>query len=220
MKHTIHTYLLLSLIQPARAQVVWSGGDATICTGITIRGEMCYQPTANALLFRLADKWRYYTAAELQNFRYVESRTGTQHWFSIYPVGQEGTPFIFEELIPHVYVKLLQLTSYQVVRLAEKHGLPKELRGQWQTPQSWYVWFEGRFMTPYEFVTDGLDDLIVTSPEAVQRWIEERPRPQTLKALARWLHNYNHRVAQAKRKPAEDLPKPAQPIDSQLTWKP
>ena len=199
MKQTIRILFITSFLlnQPARAQVVWQEGEITLSTGITIQAGLCFQPETNALLVRRVGKVRLYTAEQVRGFHYVEPATGFIYRYATYPVGPDATPFIFEERVHQGAVRLLQLAGRQPLRLAEQHGLPQLIDAAWQTPQPWYVWHKGQFITPDVFVSTGLADLLADSPKSARQWAANRPRPETPNALARWLTMFNSRLSLA-----------------------
>lgn len=97
--------------RPAVAQIVWTMGEATLSTGITVRGNLRYQPEMNILLVRMADKCRVYQARDLQHFEFAELITSRRRLFKALDVPQNGqqdaVPLIFEELVPGATVRLL-----------------------------------------------------------------------------------------------------------------
>ncbi len=191
--------------RPALAQLVWQEGEATLNTGITVRGELCFQPDANALLFRTAGKWHTYPASQLQRFTFFEAINAVSYVrnFSVYAVPQNGSeeavPLIFEELTLDAPVRLLQLRGSGAKQIGRRYGLPPVRNAHWQTPQPWYVWMDGRFVAPDIFVETELSDLLATSPDPMQRWANALPRPRDPKALARWLLSYYREMDIAKR---------------------
>ncbi len=183
----------------------WQEGEATLNTGITVREKLCFQPDANALLFRTAGKWHTYPASQLQSFAFSEGINTVPCFrhFTVYPVPQNGSeeavPLIFEELLPlDAPVRLLQLRDTQAKQIGRRYGLPPVRNAHWQTPQPWYVWMDGRFVAPDIFVETELSDLLATSPDPVQRWANARPRPHDPKGLARWLLHYYREMEMAK----------------------
>jgi hypothetical protein len=196
--------LLTALSAPsATAQLMWHEGEATLSTGITVRGELCYQPQADALLFRRTptDKWQTYSAEQLQAFRYVDVAANTLFVFTRYDVGQptgDTRALLFEELIPGALVGMLRLPAPHTAQWASKQGLPRNRAANWQTPQPWYVWIDGRFIALDDFIENGLNALLEAAPESVQQWADGYARPRNPKALARWLAYFNGRVALAQ----------------------
>ena len=190
--------------RPALAQLVWQEGEATLSTGITIRGELYFQPDANALLFRTAGKWHTYPASQLQGFAFIETITAISYFrhFTVYAVPQSGSEetasLIFEELTLDAPVRLLQLRGIRARQTGRKYGLPPVRNAKWQTPQPWYVWIDGRFVAPDTFVETELSDLLANSPKAVQQWANTRPRPRNPKALPRWLTHYYREMEMAR----------------------
>ena len=180
--------------QSALAQLVWTPGEATLSTGVTVRGDLCYQPEANTLLVRIADKCRAYPASQLQHFEFAELTTSCRHSFTVLDVPQDGqqdaAPIIFEELVPGATVRVLQLVGHNARRVGRQYGLPATRKADWQTPQPWYIWVDGRFIAPDDFVDNELDNMLLTSPESVQRWAKTKWRPTKPKLLATWLSCY------------------------------
>lgn len=195
--------------RPALAQIVWQEGEATLSTGIIVRSELCYQPDSNALLVRSGSTCRTYTASQLQCFQYVNTADVYRH-FTVHYLPKNGqpdelAPLILEELIPGATVRLLQLPGNRAERIGKQYGLPATRTSDWQTPQPWYVWIDGRFVAPDAFVETELSDLLASSPEAVQRWANARPRPGNPKALARWLAHYYREMESAKQTTAPTI---------------
>jgi len=193
--------LLIALGGPARAQksFVWHQGEAVLTTGLTVRGELCYQPRANALLFRQAGKTRTYTADNLLRFCYIDIATSILHTYGVYGVPQptgETRAVVFDELISGVAIQLLQLPEPYTEKWATKQGLPRNQRANWQTPRPWYVWLDGRFIALDAFMETELDGLIAAAPRAVQQWANGFTRPGNPAALVRWLSYFNGRVSQ------------------------
>lgn len=191
--------------RPALAQLVWQEGEATLSTGITIRGELYFKPDANALLFRTAGKCRVYQSSQLHHFTFVEvvNSIPCYRLFTAYAVPKNGqeeeiSPLLFEELSPGATVRLLQLPGNRAGRVSKQQGLPPTRNSDWQTPQPWYVWIDGRFVAPDTFVETELSDLLANSPKAVQQWANTRPRPRNPKALARWLTHYYREMEMAR----------------------
>ncbi|GAB3642813.1 hypothetical protein [Spirosoma arcticum] len=92
----------MALSGPAKAQLVWHKGELTLVTSIRLTGELCYQSQANALLFRMAGKWRVYQPYELHRFRYTDSTTNRVRTFAPYEILRKNgdtQSVIFEELI-------------------------------------------------------------------------------------------------------------------------
>lgn len=211
--------LLIALCGPARAQesLVWHKGEAVLTTGLTIRGELCYQPRADVLLFRQAGKTRTYTADNLLRFHYTDIATSIAYTYGVYDVPQptgETRAIVFNELIPGAAIQLLQLPDPHTERWAKIQGLPRNRSANWQTPRPWYVWLDGRFVAPDAFVDSELDGLIAAAPKAVQQWANEFTRPGNPTALARWLAYFNGRMVQ------EQLPgqqTPNQPITAWIS---
>ena len=168
---------------PAIAQLIWHEGEATLSTGITVRGELSYQPQADALLFRrmATEKWQTYPGEQLQGFRFVDVATSTSFVFARYdvqPPTGETRALLFAELIPGATaVQLLRLPAPHTAQWAAKQGLPQNRAANWQTPQPWYVRLDGRFVALDDFVNNDLDALLAAAPEAVQRWFAGRARP-------------------------------------------
>lgn len=205
MKTLLFTAALLMGVaaRPVLAQLVWHEGEATLNTGITIRGELSFQPDANALLIRVAGKCRVYPAGQLQGFQYVDKTSARYHFFKAYTVVKNGqeeeTALLFEELVPGATVRLLQLPGNRAERVGGQYDLPAVRKPDRQTLQPRYVWIDGRFVAPDVFVETELSDLLANSPEAVQRWFNGRPRPVGPKALARWLACYHGQMELAKK---------------------
>ena len=198
---TIVLLLLMALCGPAKAQLVWHKGEITLVTSIRLTGELCYQPQANALLFRMADKWRVYQAYELHQFRYTDSTTSLVHTFAPYEIlrkNGETQSVIFEELIVGADVQLLELSAQYGVRQTPKPDLPYTHKSSWQTPKPRFVWLNGQLVAPDEFVETELDNLVATAPEVVKQWASHFPRPANPKALARWLTYFNSQVARSQ----------------------
>lgn len=198
-----YTALLMGVaVQPALAQIVWTTGEATLSTGITVRGDLCYQPEMNALMVRVADKCRVYPAGHLQHIEFADLTTGCRRYFTVLdvpqPGQQEAVPLIFEELVPGATVRVLQLAGSNARLIARQYGLPKTHKSQWQTPQPWYVWVNGRFVAPDDFVDNELDNMLLNSPEPVQQWAKAKWRPTTPKLLATWLACYYGKMHAAK----------------------
>ena len=211
--------LLTSLVAlPAVAQLIWHEGEATLSTGITVRGEVCYQPQADALLFRrmATEKWQTYSADQLQAFRYVDVAAGTLLVFVRYDVEQpngETRALLFDELIPGAVVGLLELAAPHTAQWEAKQGLPHNRAANWQTPQPWYVRLDGRFIALDDFVNKHLEALLEAAPEAVQRWAAGFAWPQNPKALARWLSCFNGQMFLAQ--PGGGLPGPVTALSNQ-----
>ena len=197
----ISLLLLLLLAVSAHAQLAWHKGEVMPATGIRLWGELCYQPRANALLFRQAkeaDTWRTYPADQLRHFSYV-TPTGL-HYFATYdvPLSTGATrAMLFQELIPGASVALLQLADTDGSYRKAKQGLPRNPKAAWQTPQLWYVWLDGRLLAPDVFVETELDSLLATTPPSVQRWAKRYPRPTDPKSLARWLAYFDREMHSA-----------------------
>ena len=187
---------------PAHAQRVWHPGEATLFTGVILRGELSYQPEANAILVRREGTLHAYTASQLQSFSFVNGETFTRHHFGIYTVSPNGrndeVALIFEKLTPVIAILLLQLPGNQAARVSRKYGLPQSRK--WPTPQPWYVWYDGQFIAPDVFVETEIDVLLATSPEAVQRWGASYPKPANPKELGMWLARYSGQMRLAKPK--------------------
>ena len=105
---------------------------------------------------------------------------------------------LFDELISGAAVQLLQLPALHTTKQADKQGLPRNRNANWQTPQPWYVWLDGRLVALDAFVDTDLDGLIASAPTAVQHWANSFARPGNPKALAQWLTYFNGRVTQAQ----------------------
>ena len=198
----------LAIRCPVHAQLLWNEGEITLNSGITIRGELCYQPDANTLLFRMAGKWRSYSDNQLQRFHFVDKATNAYRQFTLYEVGQDSqgntTHLIFEEIIAGVTIRLLQLPGSRANRVGREHGLPHSQPEKWQTPQPWYVWRDGRFVAPNVFVETELDALLMASPDSVQRWAAACSRPSDPLSLSLWLACYLGRMTLAK---PHDMPR-------------
>lgn len=198
---TITLLLLMALCGPAKAQLVWYEGEVTLVTSIRLTGEVCYQPQANAVLFRMAGKWRVYQAHELERFQYTDLRA--IHRFASYEILQkngETRSIIFEELnATGPEVQLLALSVHHgAQRTTRLLKLPRARKSSWQTPEPWFVWIHGRLVAPDEFVETELDGLIATSPDVVQQWASRYARPADPMALARWLLRFHGQVAQSQ----------------------
>ncbi len=190
-----YTALLVGVaVQPALAQIVWTTGEATLSTGITVQGDLCYRPEMNVLLTRVADKCRVYSARDLQHMEFADLTIGCRRYFTVFdipqPGQQEAVPLIFEELVPGATVRVLQLTGSNARRVARQCGLPATRKVEWQSPQPWYIWVNGRFVAPDDFVENELDNMLVNSPQPVQQWAKAKWRPTTPKLLAMWLSYY------------------------------
>lgn len=183
------------------AQPVWKPGEATLGTGITVRGDLYYQPEANTLLVRIADKCRAYSASQLQHFEFVEETTSHHHHFTVFDVAQEGqqeaVTIIFEELTPGATVRVLQLAGSNARRISRQYGLPATRKAEWQTPQPWYVWVNGRFVAPDNFIETEFDNMLLNSPASVWRWAATKPRPDAPLVLVRWLVYYYREMHRA-----------------------
>lgn len=198
---TIVLLLLIALCGPAKAQLIWHKGEITLVTSIRLTGELCYQPQTNTLVFRMAGKLRVYQAYELERFRYTESTTSLVHTFAPYEILQkngETQSIIFEELLAEGEVPLLQLPAQYGVRQTPRPDLPYTQKSSWKTPKPWFVWLNGHLVAPDEFVETELDNLVATAPEVVKQWASQFSRPAAPKALARWLTQFNIRVARSQ----------------------
>ncbi len=196
-----YTALLLGVaVQPVAAQLTGHPGEAVLSTGITIRGDLCYQPDANSLLISTGDKWRSYMASQLQSFHFTELATGHPHRFTVFDIpqkGQDAVSVILEELTPGVPIHLVRLMGNRANTRGKQYGLPQTRNGKWQSLQPWYVVMNGRFVAPDDFVENVLDGVVERSPESVQQWAEGRPRPGNLSMLNRWLSSYYGKMTAA-----------------------
>ncbi len=195
----------------AQKQLIWHEGEATLITGITLRGELSDQPQVDALLFRQAGQVRTYLADELIRFSYQDATDNRRHVVATYDVPQptgENRAVLLEELIhiPGMSVRLLQLPAPHTLQWAKKNGLPRTIHQDWKTPQPWYVWLTGRFVPLDEFVLTDLDVLIAGAPEAVRKWAADRTRPTHPLALAAWLTLFTQQMLKAQA-PAQPAPK-------------
>ena len=184
----------------AKAQLVWYKGEVTLVTTIRLTGEVCYQPQANAVLFRMAGKCRVYQAHELERFQYTDMTT--VHRFAPYDIllkNGETQSVLFEELTAAgADVRLLELSVQHGAQRTPKPDLPHPHKSSWQTPKPWFVWLDGRLLAPDEFVETELSGLIATSPDTVQQWANQYPHPTSPKALARWLLRFYSQLAQSQ----------------------
>lgn len=192
--------LFLTLCGPAKAQLVWYKGEVTLVTTIRLTGEVCYQPQANAVLFRMAGKCRFYQAHELEQFQYTDMTT--VHRFAPYEIllkNGETQSVLFEELTAAgAEVRLLELPVQHGAGQAPRPDLPQLHKSSRKTLKPWFVWFNGGLVAPDEFVETELDGLIATAPHAVQQWASHFPRPVQPKALARWLTRFHSQVTRSQ----------------------
>ncbi|MBC7570480.1 MAG: hypothetical protein H7319_12190, partial [Spirosoma sp.] len=185
----------------AQSSLRWHEGDVTLSIGITLHGELGYQPHSNALVVRIGDKWRTYSADQLQGFRYTDVDSNYSHQFRVYETAgpdMQSVPLIFNELVPGQSVALLQLPGQHGATWLAQHRLPRCQKVAWQTPECWFIWIEGRFVSPDAFVETELDSLVAAAPESVQRWSASTTRPTNPKTLIFWLSRYNGQLARAK----------------------
>lgn len=75
--------LLITLSTPANAQVSWRQGNIILSTGIQLWGELSYQPHADLLLVRIADKVQTYTSSQ---FSYTDQDANRYHQFAVYRI--------------------------------------------------------------------------------------------------------------------------------------
>ncbi len=204
--HTMKKFIQAALLgmilcaYTAHAQINWHKGEVSLVTGFRLTGELSYQYKTNTLLFRQANKWRTYQIEQLLRFRYTDPVTNEFHTFAPYEITRatgEGQFILFEELLPGVDVQLLELPPQYGMQHELRRWLPYTRRAHWQTPNTRFVWLHGRLLDPDAFVSDELNNLVATTPRAVQRWAAEHPHPADPKSLGRWLSSFHNRMAQA-----------------------
>ena len=197
---TIPLLLLIALSGPAKAQLLWYKGELTLVTSIRLTGEVCYQPKANAVLFRMAGKWRVYQAHELEWFQYIDMTT--IHRFAPYEIlGKNGETqsVLFEELtVAGAEVRLLELPARYGTRQTLQLALPYPNKEAWKTQKHWFVWFNGQLVALDTFVETEIDGLVARAPNAAQHWDRHFPRPANPKALARWLTLFYRQVVRSQ----------------------
>lgn len=197
-------FWLLFLSLTAQAQLLWHEGQVTLITGVKLKGELCYQPQADALLFRTTSQWKTYTADQLTRFQYSDVSINRVRLFAVYAVTQstgETRPIIFEEIVPKARVPLLQLPVWHSPQWLARMGLPPTRLADWRTEQAWFVWLRDEPVALDTFMETEFDELVAAAPEAVQQWAVRFPRPADPQALARWLCYFNSRVTLAQHRP-------------------